>query len=49
MDGQLIGKTNLSELKVRSGAHSMKFVKNGVEVVKDMTFQPGKNPSQVVQ
>ena len=49
MDGNPVGKTNLSELKVKSGTHSMKFVKNGVEVTKEMTFSAGKNPSQVVR
>lgn len=49
MDGKLIGKTNVTELKVLSGTHSMKFVKSGKEITKEMTFQPGKNPSQMVK
>ena len=49
MDGQLIGKTNVEELKVRSGTHNMRFVKGGKEVSKSMTFQPGKNASQMVR
>ena len=31
MDGKYVGKTNLEELKVKSGSHEMKFVKGGVE------------------
>jgi len=49
LNGQLIGKTNVSELKVRSGTHTLKFSKNGKELSKTMTFQPGKNPPQVVR
>jgi hypothetical protein len=49
MDGKLIGKTNVAELKVRSGSHTMKFVKGGKEITKEMTFQPGKNPSQMIR
>lgn len=49
MDGKLIGKTNVSEMKVTAGTHTMKFVKGGKEVVKKMTFQPGKNPSQMIR
>jgi hypothetical protein len=49
MDGKLIGKTNISELKVTSGTHSLRFVKGDKEVSKQMTFQVGKNPSQMVR
>jgi hypothetical protein len=49
MDGKLIGKTNVSEMKVTSGTHTMKFVKSGKEIVKKMTFKPGKNPSQMIR
>jgi hypothetical protein len=49
INGKLIGKTNISELKVVAGTHTMRFVKGGKEVTKDMTFQPGKNPSQMVR
>ncbi|MBD3393348.1 MAG: PEGA domain-containing protein [Chitinivibrionales bacterium] len=49
MDGVRIGKTNVEELKVRSGTHTMKFVKGAKEITKQMTFKPGKNASQMVR
>lgn len=49
MDGKLIGKTNRDELKIRSGTHTMRFVKGGKEVTKKMTFKPGSNPSQLIR
>jgi anti-anti-sigma factor len=49
MDGTLIGKTNISELKVTAGTHSLRFVKGDKEVTKQQTFQPGKNPSMMVR
>jgi anti-anti-sigma factor len=49
MDGQLIGKTNISELKVTSGTHTLRFVKGDKEVTKQQTFEPGKNPSMMVR
>ncbi len=49
MDGNRIGKTNIAELKITSGTHTMKFVKGAKEIVKEMTFQPGKNPSQMIR
>jgi hypothetical protein len=49
MDGVKIGKTNVEELKVTAGTHSMKFVKGPKEISKDMTFQAGKNASQMVR
>ncbi|MFW6209856.1 MAG: PEGA domain-containing protein, partial [Spirochaetota bacterium] len=49
MDGKMIGKTNIAELKVVSGKHTMKFVKGAKEVTREMTFQPGKNPSQMIR
>ncbi|MBD3345632.1 MAG: PEGA domain-containing protein [Chitinivibrionales bacterium] len=49
MDGQHIGKTNRDKLKVRSGTHTMKFSKGGKETIKEMTFQPGNNPSRLVR
>ncbi len=49
MDGVRIGKTNVEELKVRSGTHDMKFVKGGKEISKQMTFKPGKNASQMIR
>jgi anti-anti-sigma factor len=48
MDGKLIGKTNISKLNVTAGPHTMKFVKGAIEVVEDMTFKPGDNPSHLV-
>jgi anti-anti-sigma factor len=49
LDGKLIGKTNVSELKLPSGTHVLKFVKGAKEVTKEVTVQPGKNPSQMVR
>jgi type II secretory pathway pseudopilin PulG len=49
MNGKLIGKTNVAELKVLSGTHQMRFVKGGKQITKEMTFQPGKNPSQMIR
>ncbi|MBN1127989.1 MAG: PEGA domain-containing protein [Chitinispirillaceae bacterium] len=49
MDGKLIGKTNISELKVTAGTHSLRFVKGDKEITKQQTFQPGKNPSMMVR
>jgi cytoskeletal protein RodZ len=49
MDGKKIGQTNIAELKVSSGSHTMRFVKGAKEVTKQMTFSPGKNPSQMVK
>jgi anti-anti-sigma regulatory factor len=49
MDGTLIGKTNISELKVTAGTHTLKFVKGDKEISKQQTFQPGKNPSMMVR
>ncbi|HEX2959996.1 MAG TPA: PEGA domain-containing protein [Chitinispirillaceae bacterium] len=49
LDGRLIGKTNVSELKLPSGTHVLKFVKGPKEVTKEITVQSGKNPSQMVR
>jgi len=49
MDGVLIGKTNVDELKVTAGTHTMRFVKGTKELTKVMTFQAGKNASQMVK
>lgn len=49
MDGKLIGKTNISELKVTAGTHTLKFVKGDKEITKQQTFQAGKNPSMMVR
>jgi anti-anti-sigma factor len=49
LGSQLIGKTNVSELKIPAGVQTLKFVKGGKEITKQMTLQPGKNPSQMVR
>ncbi len=49
LNGKLIGKTNVSELKLPSGTHVLKFVKGPKEVTKEVTVQSGKNPSQMVR
>jgi hypothetical protein len=49
LNGKLIGKTNVSELKMPSGTHVLKFVKGPKEVTKEITVQTGKNPSQMVR
>lgn len=46
---QLLGKTNVSELKIPAGVQTLKFVKGGKEITKQLTLQPGKNPSQMVR
>lgn len=46
---QLIGKTNVSELKIPVGTHTLRFVKGGKEITKQLTLQAGKNPSQMVR
>jgi len=49
LNGKLIGKTNVSELKLPSGTHMLKFVKGSKETTKEVTVQTGKNPSQMVR
>jgi len=49
LDGKLVGKTNVSEIKLPAGTHNLKFVKGVKEVTKAITVQPGKNPSQMVR
>lgn len=49
LNGKLIGKTNVSELKLPSGTHTLRFVKGPKEITKDITVQSGKNPSQMVR
>lgn len=46
---QLIGKTNVSELKIPVGTHTLRFVKGGKETTKQLTLKAGKNPSQMVR
>ncbi|MBD3316235.1 MAG: PEGA domain-containing protein, partial [Chitinivibrionales bacterium] len=49
MNGEKIGRTNIAELKITAGTHTMRFVKGGKEITKSMTFKAGKNPSQMVK
>ncbi len=49
LDGKLVGKTNVSEIKLPAGTHNLKFVKGVKETTKAITVQPGKNPSQMVR
>jgi len=46
---KLVGKTNVSELKLPAGTQSVRFVKGGKEITKEITLKPGKNPSQMVR
>ena len=46
---KLIGKTNVSELKIPAGVQTLKFVKGGKQVSKQLNLKPGKNPSQMVR
>jgi hypothetical protein len=36
-------------LNVTSGTHMIKFVKSGKEIMKELTFKAGKNPSQMIK
>ncbi len=49
MDGKKIGKTNIAELKITAGSHTMKFVKGAKQLTKTMSFTAGKNPSQLIR
>lgn len=49
MDGVKIGRSNVDELKVTAGTHTMRFVKGSKEVTKQMTFTEGQNPSQLIR
>jgi hypothetical protein len=46
---KLIGKTNVSELKIPAGMQTLKFVKGGKEITKQLNLTAGKNPSQMVR
>lgn len=46
---KLIGKTNVSELKIPAGVQTLKFVKGGKQISKQLNLKPGKNPSQMVR
>ncbi len=49
MDGKKIGKTNIAELKITAGTHTMKFVKGAKQLTKTMSFTAGSNPSQLIR
>jgi len=49
LDGKLIGKTNVSEIKLPAGTHNLRFVKGPKETSQVITVQPGKNPSKMVR
>ncbi len=49
LNDQLIGKTNVSELKIPAGLQTLRFVKGAKEITKQFNLQPGKNPSQMVR
>ena len=49
LEGKLIGKTNVNEISLPAGTHSLKFVKGAKEATKVVTVQPGKNPSFVIR
>ena len=49
LNDKLIGKTNVSELKIPAGVQTLKFVKGGKEITKQLNLQAGKNPSQMVR
>ena len=39
----------VDEIKIASGTHAMRFVKGDKEFTQQMTFHPGKNPTQFVR
>jgi hypothetical protein len=49
LNGKLVGRTNLSEIKLPSGTLTLRFVKGPKEVTQEITLQPGKNPSRLVR
>jgi hypothetical protein len=49
MDGQLVGKTNVGNVKVTSGKHIMQFLKGGLTCTMEMYFVEGVNPAQIVK
>ncbi|MBN1979976.1 MAG: PEGA domain-containing protein [Chitinivibrionales bacterium] len=49
LNGQKIGKTNVVELRIPPGTHTLKFVKGDKEVTKQITVIAGKNPSQLIR
>jgi hypothetical protein len=48
MDGEYVGKTNITKMNVKPGAHKMKFVKDGKAREAGMTFKEGPNRSKFV-
>ena len=48
MDGEYVGKTNISKMNVKPGAHKMKFVKGGKAREVEMDFKEGINKSKFV-
>ena len=48
MDGEYVGKTNITKMNVKPGAHKMKFVKDGKARDVEMTFKEGLNRSKFV-
>ncbi len=48
MDGEYVGKTNISKMNVKPGAHNMKFVKGGKAREVEMDFKEGINKSKFV-
>jgi outer membrane biosynthesis protein TonB len=49
LNGKLVGRTNVSEIKLPSGTLTLRFVKGPKEVSQEVTLQPGKNPSRLVR
>jgi hypothetical protein len=49
LNGKLVGRTNVSEIKLPSGTLTLRFVKGPKEVTQEVTLQPGKNPSRLVR
>lgn len=49
LNGKLVGRTNVSEIKLPSGTMTLRFVKGPKEVSQEITLQPGKNPSRLVR
>jgi anti-anti-sigma factor len=49
LNGKLVGRTNVAELKLPSGTLVLRFVKGAKEVTQEITLQPGKNPSRLIR
>jgi len=48
IDGRLVGRSNEGELQVPSGTHQIRYVKDRIEKIETITFNPGKNPTRFV-